>query len=84
MWAGNAVVGRIAAEWIPPITFNFLRWVLVLIILLPLASWVLRRNSPLWGDWKRFALLGLLSVAYPQPDRHHRSRYTDRTGTTSV
>ena len=63
MWAGNAVVGRIASEWIPPITFNFLRWVLVLIILLPLASWVLRRNSPLWGDWKRFALLGLLSVA---------------------
>ncbi len=63
MWAGNAVVGRLAAEWIPPITFNFLRWVLVLIILLPLASWVLRRNSPLWGDWKRFALLGLLSVA---------------------
>ncbi len=63
MWAGNAVVGRIAAEWIPPTTFNFLRWVLVLIMLLPLAGWVLRRNSPLWSDWKRFALLGLLSVA---------------------
>jgi drug/metabolite transporter (DMT)-like permease len=63
MWAGNAVVGRLAAAWIPPITFNFLRWVLVLLILLPLASWVLRPGSPMWRDWKRFALLGLLSIA---------------------
>lgn len=63
MWAGNAVVGRIAAPWIPPVTFNFLRWMLVLLILLPLAGWVLRRGSPLWRDWKRFALLGFLSIA---------------------
>ncbi len=63
MWAGNAVVGRIAAPWIPPVTFNFLRWVLVLLILLPLAGWVLRRGSPLWRHWKRYALLGLLSIA---------------------
>lgn len=63
MWAGNAVVGRIAAPWIPPVTFNFLRWALVLLILLPLAGWVLRRGSPLWRHWKRYALLGLLSIA---------------------
>jgi len=63
MWAGNAVVGRVAAEWIPPVTLNFLRWLLVFLLLLPLAGWVLRRNSPMWTDWRRFALLGLLSVA---------------------
>ena len=63
MWAGNAVVGRLAAAWIPPITFNFLRWVLALLILLPLAGWVLRRGSPLWSQWRRFAVLGLLAVA---------------------
>lgn len=63
MWAGNAVVGRVAAPWIPPVTFNFLRWTLVLLILLPMAGWVLRRGSPLWGHWRRFALLGLLSIA---------------------
>lgn len=63
MWAGNAVVGRLAAPWIPPVTFNFLRWLLVLLILLPLAAWVLRRTSPLWQQWRRFALLGLLAVA---------------------
>lgn len=63
MWAGNAVVGRIAAPWIPPVTFNLLRWIIAFLILLPLAGWVLRRGSPLWRDWRRFAWLGLFAVA---------------------
>ncbi|WP_334135236.1 DMT family transporter [Tepidimonas sp.] len=63
LWAGNAVVGRWAATVIPPITFNWLRWVLAALILLPLAGWVLRPSSPLWAHWRRFALLGLLAVA---------------------
>lgn len=63
MWAGNAVVGRIAAPWIPPVTFNLLRWTLAFLILLPLGGWVLRRGSPLWGHWRRFAWLGLFAIA---------------------
>jgi len=63
LWAGNAVVGRLAADWIPPITFNLLRWVIAFGLLLPLASWVLRPGSPLWREWRRFALLGLFAVA---------------------
>ena len=63
LWAGNAVVGRLAADWIPPMTFNFLRWLVALAILLPLAAWVLRRHSGLWQHWRRFALLGLLAIA---------------------
>jgi drug/metabolite transporter (DMT)-like permease len=63
MWAGNAVVGRLAAPWIPPVTFNFLRWVIAFVLLLPLASWVFKRDSPLWSHWKRFGLMGLLAIA---------------------
>ncbi|BAO81640.1 permease of the drug/metabolite transporter DMT superfamily [Serpentinimonas raichei] len=63
LWAGNAVVGRLAADWIPPMSFNFLRWLLAFAILLPLAAWVLRRHSGLWQHWRRFALLGLLAIA---------------------
>ncbi|MCB2041099.1 MAG: EamA family transporter, partial [Rhodoferax sp.] len=37
MWAGNAVVGRLVRDDIPPFTLNFLRWVLAFAILLPLA-----------------------------------------------
>ncbi len=62
MWAGNAVVGRLLRDDIPPITLNFFRWILAFVILLPLASWVLRRSSGLWSHWRRFALLGLLGV----------------------
>ncbi len=63
LWAGNAVVGRMAAAWIPPITFNFLRWALAFVLLVPLASWVLRPDSPMWREWRRFMLLGLFAVA---------------------
>lgn len=62
LWAGNAVVGRLVNDLVPPITLNFLRWVLAFLILLPLAGWVLRRGSGLWPAWKRFAVLGLLGV----------------------
>jgi len=62
LWAGNAVVGRLVHEMIPPMTLNFLRWVLAFLILLPLAWRVLRRESSLWPGWKHFALLGLLGV----------------------
>ncbi|MRD46172.1 EamA family transporter [Caenimonas koreensis DSM 17982] len=62
LWAGNAVVGRMMAGIAPPITLNFLRWALAFIFLLPFAAWVLKRDSALWPNWKRFALLGLLGV----------------------
>lgn len=62
LWAGNAVVGRLVADVVPPVTLNFLRWLLALAMLLPLAHWVLRPGSVLWQHWRRFALLGLLGV----------------------
>ncbi len=62
LWAGNAVVGRLASGLVPPITLNFLRWALAFALLLPLAAWVLRRGSGLWSHWRRYALLGLLGV----------------------
>ena len=62
LWAGNAVVGRLVHELIPPMTLNFLRWVLAFVILLPLAWRVLRPDSALWSHWRRFSLLGLLGV----------------------
>ncbi|MEP6791245.1 MAG: EamA family transporter, partial [Ramlibacter sp.] len=62
LWAGNAVIGRLVSGLVPPITLNFLRWALALVLLLPLAGWVLRKNSGLWSHWKRYAVLGLLGV----------------------
>jgi drug/metabolite transporter (DMT)-like permease len=36
-WAGNAIVGRLAAGHIPPVTLAFLRWSLAFLIILPIA-----------------------------------------------
>jgi drug/metabolite transporter (DMT)-like permease len=62
MWAGNAVVGRMVGHLVPPMTLNLLRWALAFVLLLPLAASVLRPDSELWPNWRRFTLLGLVSV----------------------
>ena len=62
LWAGNAVVGRLVHDLVPPITLNFIRWVLAFALLAPLAWPVLRPGSSMWPHWRRFALLGLLGV----------------------
>jgi len=36
-WAGNAIVGRLAAGHIPPVTLSFLRWSIAFLLILPLA-----------------------------------------------
>ena len=62
MWSGNAVLGRLLSEMVSPMTLNFLRWLLAFTLLLPLAGNVLAKNSRLWPNWRRFNLLGLISV----------------------
>jgi drug/metabolite transporter (DMT)-like permease len=62
LWAGNAIVGRLVHDMLPPVLLNFLRWVIALLILLPLAGPVFRRDSALWRYWKQYALLGLMGI----------------------
>ncbi len=62
LWAGNAVVGRVISDLVPPITLNFLRWAIAFIILLPLGYSIFRKGSGLWENRKRYALLGLLGI----------------------
>ena len=62
LWAGNAVVGRLITDLISPMLLNLLRWTLASALLLPLAGAVLRPNSALWPNWRRFALLSLFGI----------------------
>ena len=56
-WAGNAIVGRLAAGHIPPVTLSFLRWSLAFLIILPFA-W-----KHLMRDWAAIrARLGTMIV----------------------
>ncbi len=62
LWSGNAVVGRMVAPLVSPMALNLLRWTLALVLLLVLAAPVLRRDSPLWSQWRRFLTLSLFSI----------------------
>lgn len=62
LWAGNAIVGRLVHDMLPPVLLNFLRWGIAFLILLPLAGPVFRREAGLWRHWKSYAMLGLLGI----------------------
>jgi drug/metabolite transporter (DMT)-like permease len=62
LWAGNAVVGRLIVGSVPPLTMNFLRWVLAALLLLPLGWRVLRAPGALRGRWPYLLLTGTLGV----------------------
>jgi drug/metabolite transporter (DMT)-like permease len=59
-WAGNAIVGRLAAGQIPPITLAFLRWFLAFLIILPFAWKHLEAD---WGAIRaRLGTMIMLSI----------------------
>jgi len=65
MWSGNAVVGRLMVGQVPPLTLNAMRWLAVLVLLLPLAWRVLaaeRHRPELRSRWPHLLLLGTLGV----------------------
>ena len=62
LWAGNAVVGRLAVGSVPPLTLNFLRWALAALILLPLGWRVLRTPHSVLQHWRYLLAAGLLGV----------------------
>jgi drug/metabolite transporter (DMT)-like permease len=62
LWAGNAIVGRLVREAVPPMTLNLLRWAIAFIILLPLARTAFKQGSGALANWRRYALLGLLGI----------------------
>ncbi|MEW6759988.1 MAG: DMT family transporter [Pseudomonadota bacterium] len=62
LWAGNAIVGRLVRDAVPPMTLNLIRWVIALAVLAPLGRAMFREGSGVLANWRRYAMLGLLSV----------------------
>jgi drug/metabolite transporter (DMT)-like permease len=59
-WAGNAIVGRMAAGHIAPVTLSFLRWSFAFLIILPFAWRHLVRD---WDAIRgRFGIMIVLSI----------------------
>jgi drug/metabolite transporter (DMT)-like permease len=62
LWAGNAIVGRLVREAVPPMTLNLLRWTIALAVLLPLGRAALRAGSGALSNWRRYSMLGLFGI----------------------
>ena len=62
LWAGNAVVGRLLVGEISPLLLSTLRCLVAMAVLLPFGVSILKANSALWANKKRFLLLGLFGV----------------------
>ena len=62
LWAGNAVVGRLMVGQVPPLTLNWLRWMLTFVLLLPLGWRVFVPWSRVRERWAWLLGLGVLGV----------------------
>lgn len=62
LWASNAIVGRLLVGSVPPVTLNFLRWTLAVLLLLPIAWRTLCRPREIIARWRYLAAIGVLGV----------------------
>lgn len=60
LWGGNFVIGRIAADYFPPVTFSLLRWLMAFLIL---SIFMIKRIKDHWDIlWKYKWVLLLMSI----------------------
>jgi drug/metabolite transporter (DMT)-like permease len=80
IWAGNFIVGRALRSDISAIELNLWRWLLALVILLPLGyRQLLQHRLLMFRHWRLLFLLGFTGIA-----AFHTSVYTALKTTTAV
>jgi drug/metabolite transporter (DMT)-like permease len=62
MWAGNAVVGRLMVGSMPPVAMNAVRWLMVALLLMPMALRGLSDVAAIRRHWAYLAAMGVLGV----------------------
>jgi drug/metabolite transporter (DMT)-like permease len=81
-WAGNAIVGRLAAGHIPPVTLAFMRWSLAFLITLPLAWNHLKRDrEAIRGRLGTMIFLSLTGIAAFNTLQYWSLEYTQALNT---
>jgi drug/metabolite transporter (DMT)-like permease len=81
-WAGNAIVGRLAAGHIPPVTLSFLRWSIAFLIILPFAWRHLVRDwSAIRGHLGTMIVLSLTGIGVFTSLQYWALEYTQALNT---
>lgn len=63
LWATNYIVARGAVDVVQPHALAFFRWLVALLLMLPLAWPALRTQWPAWrSEWRDFLVLGALGM----------------------
>ena len=65
LWAGNAVIGRVAPDVnVPPLALNFWWWMVALLVLAPFAIPKLSEQRDLFKThWRLWTVFGIITVA---------------------
>ncbi|MGO3933313.1 DMT family transporter [Rhodopseudomonas pseudopalustris] len=79
-WAGNAIVGRLAAGHFPPVTLSILRWSCAFLIVLPFAWRHLRQD---WHEIRRRLPL-MLAISISGISIFNTLQYTALESTTAL
>jgi drug/metabolite transporter (DMT)-like permease len=65
LWGGNSVAGKLAVGHVSPMTLVFLRWVMAVLILLPIGWQALREDWPqVRRHWRLIAALGACGFTF--------------------
>jgi drug/metabolite transporter (DMT)-like permease len=81
-WAGNAIVGRLAAGHIPPVTLSFLRWGIAFLLILPFAWKHLQRDwAAIRGKLGIMILVSITGVAVFNTLQYWALEYTTALNT---
>lgn len=63
LWGSNAIVGKMAAGLIPPVTLNVLRWTMALAVLLPFViGRMARHRDAMRAEWRSIAAGGFWGI----------------------
>lgn len=62
-WAGNYMFGKYVVTEMSPLQMTFLRWLLAVILLFPIAHWIERPSwKRVWKEWKILSIMSILGI----------------------
>ncbi|TGA97946.1 DMT family transporter [Sporolactobacillus shoreae] len=62
-WAGNYVFGKYVVAEMTPVQMTFIRWLIAVLLLFPLAQWIEKPDwKSVWKEWKMLLVLSILGI----------------------